>query len=61
MKFKFISENREAYNVGLMCNVLKISHPGFYARLKRPESRWNRENRKLKDKTRVIHKDSEQI
>ena len=61
MKFEFISEHRETFRVGLMCDVLKVSRPGFYAWLKRPESRRSRENRTLEDKIRVIHKDHKGI
>jgi len=61
MKFNFISENQETFKVGLMCDVLQVSRPGFYAWLKRPESRRSRENRKLEDKIRVIHKDNKEI
>jgi len=61
MKFKFISEHRETFKVGLMCDVLKVSRPGFYAWLKRPESHRSLENRTLADKIRVIHKDNKEI
>jgi transposase InsO family protein len=61
MKFKFISDHRETFKVGLMCEVLKVSRPGFYAWLRRPESLRSRENRKLEDKIRVIHKDNKEI
>ncbi len=61
MKAKFISEHRETFKVDLMCDVLKVSRPGFYAWLKRPESHRSRENRTLADKIRVIHKDNKEI
>jgi transposase InsO family protein len=61
MKFRFISENRETFKVGRMCNVLKVSCTGFYAWLQRPESRRSRKNRFLEQKIREIHQDSNMI
>lgn len=55
MKFRFISDHREIFRVGRMCNVLDVSRSGYYAWLKRPESRRNKENRKLALHIRVIH------
>jgi putative transposase len=61
MKFKFISENREIFKVGLMCEVLKVSSAGFYSWLSRPESKRRIENRSLEQKIREIHEDSRKI
>ena len=61
MKFRFISENRETFKVGHMCKILKVSCTGFYAWLKRPESRRSRENRFLEQQIRQVHKDSKMI
>jgi len=61
MKFQFISENRETFKVGRMCNVLNVSCTGFYAWLKRPESLRSRENRFLEHTIREVHKDSKMI
>ena len=55
MKFRFISAHRETFKVGRMCTLLKVSRSGYYAWLKRPESRRSRENRALKDKIRVFY------
>ena len=55
MKFRFISDNRETFRVGRMCKLLDVSRSGYYAWLKRPESRRSRENRALEDKIRVLH------
>ena len=55
MKFRFISAHRETFKVGRMCTLLKVSRSGYYAWLKRPESRRSRENRALEDKIRVFH------
>lgn len=55
MKFKFISANREAFKVGRMCKILNVSRTGFYAWVKRPESRRSRQNRYFEQKIRKIH------
>ena len=61
MKFRFISAHRETFKVGRMCTLLKVSRSGYYAWLKRPESRRSLENRALEDKIRVIHSASHGI
>jgi len=61
MKYRFISEHRETFKVGRMCKQLNVSRSGYYAWLKRPESRRSRENRFLEDKIRVLHKASHGI
>jgi len=57
MKYRFISENKGRFKVGLMCNVLNVSRSGYYAWRKRPESNRSRENRKLAVQIKVIHMD----
>jgi transposase InsO family protein len=61
MKYRFISVHRETFKVGRMCRLLKVSRSSYYGWLKRPESRRSRENRRLKDKIRVLHKASHGI
>jgi transposase InsO family protein len=55
MKYKFISDNREIYRVGPMCNVLDVSRSSYYAWLNRPESLRKKENRTLAARIRIIH------
>ena len=55
MKFRFISVHRETFKVGRMCALLNVSRSGYYAWLRRPESRQSRDNRALEDKIRVLH------
>ena len=55
MKFRFISDHREIFKVGRMCNVLDVSRSGYYSWRKRPESLRKKENRKLADQIRIIH------
>ena len=61
MKFKFISDHREAFKVGRMCKILSVSRTGFYAWLKRPESRRSRQNRYFEQKIREIHEDNHKV
>jgi len=55
MKYHFISDHREIYRVGRMCNVLDVSRSGYYAWLHRPESLRKKANRNLVTRIRVIH------
>jgi len=55
MKYRFISDHREIFRVGRMCNVLDISRSGYYAWLHRPESTRKKENRNLAVRIKVIH------
>jgi len=55
MKYRFISDHREIFRVGRMCNVLDVSRSGYYAWLRRPESARKKENKSLATRIRVIH------
>jgi putative transposase len=55
MKYWFISDHREIFRVGRMCNVLDVSRSGYYAWLHRPESDRKKENRGLAVRIKVIH------
>ena len=55
MKFQFISDHRETFKVGRMCNVFNVSRSGYYAWANRSESPRSIENRALKVKIRVLH------
>jgi len=55
MKYWFISDHREIFRVGRMCNVLDVSRSGYYAWLHRPESARKKENRSLAVRIKVIH------
>ena len=43
-----------------MCRVLEVSNGGYYAWRKRPESRRDRENRRLTVEIKAIHQESRQ-
>lgn len=55
MRFVFIKEHKREFPTTLLCNVLKVSSSGFYAWLKRPESKRARENEDLVKKVRQIY------
>ena len=60
MRYAFIRNHREAFPVGLMCQVLEVGTSGFYAWLKRPESLRSRENRRLLVEIKAVHQRSRQ-
>ncbi len=42
--YEFIRAHRHQYDVRLMCPVLEVTHSGYYAWLKKPQSRRAAEN-----------------
>ncbi len=58
MKFKAIDENRRRFPVRMMCRLLQVSPSGFYASLKRPESRRSLEDRVLGARLVELHAES---
>lgn len=55
MRFGFVRDHREEFRVLTMCRVLRVSRSGFYAWLRRPESKRTREDRRLLVEIRAIH------
>ena len=58
MKFRFIVKHRHEYSVSRMCRVLDVSKSGFFAWLKRGESRRKRADSKLLLRIREIFEGS---
>jgi len=58
MRFAFIRRHAGEYPLGWMCQVLRVSMSGYYAWLRRPESRRSREDRRLLIEIRAIHRQS---
>lgn len=44
-----------------MCQIMKVSRSGYYAFLKRPESRRSKRQKQVLEKIRAIHKESYEI
>lgn len=60
MRYAFIQNQREAFPVRLLCQVLGVGTSGFYAWLQRPESSRSQDNRRLLDAIRAVHHRSRQ-
>lgn len=61
MKFRFIKEQRSAFPVEKMCQVLKVSRSGFYAWNDREKSNRRMENEKLQRKIEEIFEKSREL
>lgn len=59
MKFHFIRQHSRQHRVRTLCRALGVSLSGYYAWLRRPESRRRREDRRLLHQIRVIHRQSD--
>jgi len=55
VRYAFVRDHRAEFSVVIQCRVLGVSRGGFYAWLRRPESRRARENRDLVQRIRRIH------
>ncbi len=55
LRFQWIEEHRELWNVNVLCEVLGVSRGGFYAWRDRPKSDRSRRQRELTDQMRAIH------
>ena len=55
MKFRLIEDQREAFPVRVMCDVMGVSAAGYYAWRGRPESPRKAANRALLTEIRRVH------
>ena len=63
MKFTFIEQNRSAFPVSLLCDLMQVARSSFYAYLKRRSaepSQRQKENEVLLDKIKIIFEASKQ-
>ena len=58
MKFQFIQDHSDRFQIRRMCRILEVSPSGYYAWLHRPESNRVRENRRLVVEIKAIHKEN---
>ena len=61
MKFAFIEENRNSFDICVMCRVLEVTKSGFYAWRKRPASKREVRSEELGEQIRIIHQESDGI
>ena len=58
MKYQFIADHRQEFEISTMCRVLVVSRSGYYAWRKRPVSKREMANRKLTEQIEEIHQES---
>ena len=61
MKYSFMKENQDIFHIGLMSKVLKVSRSGYYAWLRRPMSRREKNNRYLIERIRNIYEQRKRV
>jgi transposase InsO family protein len=59
VKYAFIQAHRSQYRLTRLCEVLAVSPSGYYDWCDRPESNRDRENRRLTEKIRHYHRQSQ--
>jgi transposase InsO family protein len=60
VKYQFIADYREEFEIRVMCRVLAVSRSGYYAWRKRPTSSRKMADQELKQQIKVIHQQSRQ-
>jgi len=58
MRFAFVTAQKAVYPVSVLCRVLRVSRPGYYAWQRRPESTRSRTDRRLSVLVREAHERS---
>lgn len=59
MRFQFIAEHCEQFEVTVMCRVLEVSRSGYYAWRKRPTSEREMADQALTEQIKVVHRNSQ--
>ena len=60
MKYQFMADHREEFEITVMCRVLAVSRSGYYAWRKRPTSPRKMADRALSQQIKQIHHQSRQ-
>jgi putative transposase len=58
MRFSWIHERRQTFEVSIMCDVLQVSRSGYYAWVDRPPSARQRRRDELVERIRAAHEES---
>ena len=58
MRFKFIHEHREEFDLEIMLRVLEVSKGGYYEWQRRPESNRSKQRKNLSQKVKTIFENS---
>jgi transposase InsO family protein len=59
MKFGFIHAEKALYPVTVLCQLLGVTRQGYYAFAKRPPSARVREERSIRERLKVLHRESQ--
>jgi len=54
-----MQQHQAEFPISVMCDVLSVSRSGYYAWLKKPETKRQQANNRLRQKIRDIHRDSD--
>jgi putative transposase len=60
VKYAFMRENREEFELKHMCRVLQVSRSGYYDWARRGESKRSQEDRALLKEIRKIHQETKE-
>jgi putative transposase len=60
MRYQFIAEHRQEFEIKVMCRVMRVSRSGYYAWQRRPVSEREMANQQLTQQIEEIHQDSRQ-
>jgi transposase InsO family protein len=60
VKYQFITDHREEFEITVMCRVLAVSRSGYYAWRKRPTSARKMADQELSQQIKEIHQQSRQ-
>ena len=61
MRFEFIKAEKAYYPVRVICRVLQVAASGYYAWLKRPESRHEQEDKALSATIHVLYRANREV
>jgi putative transposase len=61
MKYRMIQTNSSHFTVSKMCQTMEVSRSGYYAFLKRPESKRSKRQKQVLERIRDIHKENHEI